>query len=174
MVGAQNAAYVQVDRTTVETVKYADIVGMYARMLPTSLKNAIWIASIDVFPQLAQMSLSTPGVWMGGYNVPGVADAPPITIFGRPVYFTEKVPSLINGGNGNTGDISFVDPTYYLIGDRQAISVAASEHAFFQNDQTAYRLTERVDGRPWLQSAITPHNGGASLSPYVGLSAAHT
>jgi HK97 family phage major capsid protein len=158
-------AYVQVARGGSNIVTYADIVGMYARMLPTSLKSAVWIASIDVFPQLAQMTLSTPGVWMGGYNVPGVSDAPPISIFGRPVYFTEKVGPL-----GSVGDISFVDLSYYLIGDRQSVSVAASDQAFFQNDQTAYRIIERVDGRPWLQSALTPHNGSAStLSAYVGL-----
>lgn len=167
-------AYIMVDRAATNQIAYSDIVTMYSRMLPTSLKNAVWIASIDTFPQLAQMSLSTPGVWMGGYNVPGVADAPPVSIFGRPVYFTEKVPSLGSGGTGNAGDISFVDLSYYLIGDRQAVSVAASDQAFFQNDQTAYRLIERVDGRPWLQSALTPHNNGPSLSAYVGLSASHT
>jgi HK97 family phage major capsid protein len=158
-------AYIQVTGRTATTIKYADIVAMYARMLPTSLKSAIWVASIDTFPQLAQMTLATPGVWMGGYNVPGAAEAPPISIFGRPVYFTEKVPAL-----GTAGDISFVDLSYYLIGDRQAVSVAASEHAAFQNDQTAYRIVERVDGRPWLQSPLTPHNGSANtLSAFVGL-----
>lgn len=160
----EGPSYVTVSRTTSSVIKYADIVGMYARMLPTSLKSAIWIASIDTFPQLAQMSLATPGVWMGGYNVPGVTDAPPVTIFGRPVYFTEKVPAL-----GSVGDISLVDLSYYLIGDRQSVAVSASDQFAFQNDQTAYRIIERVDGRPWLQSALTPHNGGPTLSAFVGL-----
>jgi HK97 family phage major capsid protein len=158
-------------RQVVNAISYADIVAMYARMLPTSLKNAVWIASIDSFPQLAQMTLATPGVWMGGYNVPGVSDAPPISIFGRPVYFTEKVPATSTSG-GASGDISFVDLSYYLIGDRQSVAVAASDQFAFQNDQTAYRLIERVDGRPWVQSALTPHNGGPTLSPFVGLTAA--
>ena len=168
VIGAQNPAYVQATRATENEIAYADIVGMYTRMLPTSLKNAVWIASIDAFPQLAQMSLSTPGVWMGGYNVPGVADAPPVSIFGRPVYFTEKVPAVQTSG-GAVGDISFVDLSYYLIGDRQSVAVSASDQFAFQNDQTAYRIIERVDGRPWLQSALTPHGGQATLSAYVGL-----
>jgi HK97 family phage major capsid protein len=166
-------AYIQVDRNTENEILYSDIVTMYSRMLPTSLKNCIWIASIDAFPQLAQMTLSTPGVWMGGYNVPGVADAPPISVFGRPVMFTEKVPAVATSG-GAVGDISLVDLSYYLIGDRQSVAVAASDQAFFQNDQTAYRIIERVDGRPWLQSALTPHNGGPTLSAFVGLSATHS
>lgn len=170
VIGAQNPAYVTVDRATNSQLNWADIVTMYSRMLPSSLQNAVWICSIDVFPLLAQISLSSPGIWMGGYNATTAADAPPVTIMGRPVIFTEKVgPSL------SVGDISFVDLSYYLIGDRQAVSVAASDQFAFQNDQTAYRLIERVDGRPWVQSALTPHNGSsATLSPYVGLSATHT
>ena len=168
VIGAQNPAYILATRATENEIAYSDIVGMYTRMLPSSLQDAVWIASIDAFPQLAQMTLSTPGVWMGGYNVPGVADAPPISIFGRPVIFTEKVPAVQTSG-GAIGDISFVDLSYYLIGDRQQVEVAASDQAFFQNDQTAYRIIERVDARPWLQSALTPHGGQASLSAYVGL-----
>src|SRR6185312_10066398 len=51
------------------TVVWENLVKMYARMLPTSLQNAVWIASIDVFPQLATMALSVgtggSAVWMG-------------------------------------------------------------------------------------------------------------
>ena len=164
-------AYVTVDRATNSQLNWADLVNMYARMLPTSLKSAVWVCSIDVFPLLAQISLASPGIWMGAsYGAPTAVDAPPITIMGRPVIFTEKVgPSL------TVGDISFIDFSYYLIGDRQSVAVAASDQFAFQNDQTAYRIIERVDGRPWLQSALTPHNNStATLSAYVGLSATHT
>jgi HK97 family phage major capsid protein len=151
---------------TAATIVWENIVKMYSRMLPTSLKNAVWVASIDTFPQLATMALSvgTGGgpVWIGGWSQPG-SDMPPMTILGRPVIFTEKTPAL-----GTSGDISFVDLSYYLIGDRQQIRVDASEHFLFQNNQIAYRIIERVDGRPWLQSALTPHNGSsATLSPFV-------
>jgi HK97 family phage major capsid protein len=88
-----------------------------------------------------------------------------MSILGRPVIFTEKVPAL-----STTGDINFVDLSYYLIGDRQAVAVAASDQFAFQNDQTAYRIIERVDGRPWLQSALTPHNNSSNtLSAFVQL-----
>jgi HK97 family phage major capsid protein len=129
----------------------------------------VWIAAIDSFPQLATMALSvgTGGgpVWIGGYGNSGGMDVPPMTILGRPVLFTEKVPAL-----GTTGDINFVDLSYYLIGDRQQVEVAASDQVAFANDQTAYRIIERVDGRPWLQSALTPHNGSSNtLSAFVQL-----
>jgi HK97 family phage major capsid protein len=154
------------------TIIVENLAGMFARMLPSSLMNAVWIASIDTFPQLATLALqgsgtgsSTP-VWMNN----GVIGAPPISIYGRPVYFTEKASTL-----GTTGDINFVDPAYYLIGDRQTMQVATSEHVQFANDKTATRVIQRVDGQPWIQSAITPKNGSSNtLTPFVQLSSTRT
>lgn len=151
-----------------KTIVWENIANMFARMLPTALGSAVWIASIDTFPQLATMALSvgTGGgpVWIGGPNQPG-SSAPPLSILGRPVYFTEKTPAL-----GTTGDLSFVDLSYYLIGDRMQMQTMASPHYKFANDKMAFRVIERLDGRPWLQSAITPHNGSANtLTPFVQL-----
>jgi HK97 family phage major capsid protein len=154
---------------TAQTIVWENIVKMFSRMLPTSLGRAVWIASIDTFPQLATMALSvgTGGgpVWIGGaYGNNSGADTPPITILGRPVYFTEKTGPL-----GSVGDINFVDLSYYLIGDRMQMQVSASPHYKFANDKTAYRVISRVDGRPWLSSPLTPKNGGPTLSPVVEL-----
>lgn len=145
------------------TVVWENIVNMYSRMLPSSLGRAVWVCSIDIFPQLATMALAVgtggSAIWLNN----GVV-GPPMTILGRPVIFTEKVPKL-----GTVGDINFVDFGFYLIGDRQAMSATSSQHYKFANDVTAYRIIERVDGMPWVQSAITPRNGGATLSPFVNL-----
>lgn len=145
------------------TLVWENLVKMYARMLPSSLDSAVWIAHIDTFPELATMSLSVgtggSAIWLNN----GV-QGPPMTILGRPVFFTEKVNSL-----GTAGDINFVDLSYYLLGDRQAIQADTSPHYRFQNDQTTVRFIERVDGRPWIQSAITPNRGSNTLSPFVQL-----
>jgi HK97 family phage major capsid protein len=152
------------------TIIVDNLAAMFARMLPSSLMNSIWIADIGTFPQLALMAVqgslgnSTP-VWMNN----GVIGAPPFTIYGRPVYFTEKCPAL-----GTTGDISLVDPSFYLIGDRQAVTASASNDFAFNVDKVAYKVIERVDGRPWIQSALTPRNGGNTLSPFVQLSSTRT
>jgi len=143
------------------TIVWENIVKMYSRMLPTSLGRAVWIAHIDTFPELATMALSVgtggSAVWLNN----GV-EGPPMTILGRPVLFTEKAESV-----GAAGDINFVDLGYYLIGDRQAIQAMTSPHFKFQNDQTAIRFIERVDGRPWINSAVTPNKGANTLSPFV-------
>jgi HK97 family phage major capsid protein len=140
------------------TLVWENLVKMYARMLPSSLASAVWIAHIDTFPELATMSLSVgtggSAIWLNN----GV-QGPPMTILGRPVLFTEKANSL-----GTAGDINFVDLSYYLIGDRQAIQADTSPHYRFQSDQTTVRFIERVDGRPWIQSAITPNQGSGAHS----------
>ena len=145
------------------TVVWENIVNMYSRMLPSSLGRAVWLAHPDTFPQLAVMSLSVgtggSAVWINN----GAAGAP-MTILGRPVLFTEKCQTL-----GTAGDIYFADFGYYIIGDRQALTTAASPHVKFTQDQTVYRFTERLDGRPWVRSALTPRNGTTTLSPFVAL-----
>jgi HK97 family phage major capsid protein len=144
------------------TIMWENIVKMFARMLPSSLGRAVWVASIDTFPELATMALSVgtggSAIWLNNGAV-----GPPMTILGRPVVFTEKAPGLL----GAQGDISFVDFGYYLIGDRQVMSAMSSPHYEFGNDKTAYRIIERVDGTPWLQAPITPQNNGPTLSPVV-------
>jgi len=99
----------------------------------------------------------------------GISDAMPMSIWGRPVIFTEKANTL-----GTAGDISFVDLSYYLIGDRMQMQTSASEHYLFGNDKVAYRFIQRLDGRPWLNTAITPQNAGNTLSPFVNLSSTRT
>jgi HK97 family phage major capsid protein len=152
------------------TIIVDNLAAMFARMFPSSLNRAIWVADIGTFPQLALMAVqgslanSTP-VWMNN----GVQDAPPISIYGRPVYFTEKCPAL-----GTTGDITFLDPSFYLVGDRSTVQVSASEHFLFSSDKVAYKVLERVDGRPWINSPLTPRNSGATLSSFVQLSSTRT
>lgn len=148
------------------TILWQNVVSMFARMMPQSLSRAVWIASVDTFRELATMALSvgTGGapVWLNN----GV-EGPPMRLLGRPVYLSEKTP----GPLGAAGDLSFVDPSFYLVGDRQAMTAESSEHYKFKSDRTVYRVIQRVDGRPWLDSAIEPANGGPALSPFVQLAA---
>jgi HK97 family phage major capsid protein len=162
-----NNAIVAVPKETSQpaaTIVWENIVKMYARMLPGSLDRAVWVVSPDTFPELATMALSVgtggSAIWLNN----GAAGAP-MTILGRPVVVSEKAPGVL----GTQGDISFVDFGFYLIGDRQVMSAMSSPHFKFSQDLTAYRIIQRVDGRPWLQSAITPENNSAQLSPFVQL-----
>lgn len=148
------------------TIVWENVVSMFARMMPQSMGKAFWIASVDTFRELATMALSvgTGGapVWLNN----GV-EGPPMRLLGRPVYLSEKTP----GALGAAGDLSFIDPSFYLVGDRQAMSAESSEHYKFKSDRTVYRVIQRVDGTPWLKSGIEPANGGPELSPFVQLAA---
>ena len=164
---AANEALVVVAKETgqaADTIVWQNILRMYARMMPMSLSNAIWIASPDTFFELATMALD---VGTGGSIVwlPDGTGAPTLTLLGRPIVMSEKAP----GALGTQGDLSFVDLSYYLIGDRQQMSIESSPHVKFTSDRTTFRVIQRNDGRPWLMDAITPQNGSATLSPFVQL-----
>lgn len=163
-IGSNNPASLAITKETGQltaTIVWENVIKMYARMFPASLGRAVWLASPDTFPELATMALSVgtggSAVWLNNG-----AQGPPMTILGRPVIVTEKLNAL-----GTRGDLAFVDLNYYLIGDRQTMSTATSTDYKFGNDILALRIIERVDGRPWLQSAITPANGGNTLSAFV-------
>lgn len=146
------------------TIVWENVVKMFARMLPASISSAVWVCSIDTFPQLATMALAVgtggTAVWLNN----GVS-GPPATILGRPVFFSEKTSAL-----GTLGDINFIDFGQYLVGDMMSMRVQSSEHYKFNQDLIAYRVIERADGRPWMVSALTPRNGSSNtLSPYVTL-----
>jgi HK97 family phage major capsid protein len=148
------------------TIVWENVIAMYARMLPSSLNTAVWVASPDTFAQLATMALS---IGTGGSAV-WLTDgrgAPVLTLLGRPVIMTEKAPAAL----GSVGDLSFVDFSMYLIGDYQTLTIDSSPHVKFTSDKTTFRAIARNDGRPWLQSPLTPHNNSASLSPFVQLGA---
>lgn len=160
-------AKIEVNRAATTAIAWADVVAMFCRMLPSSLDRAVWIVAPDALPQLLQMVFtgSTNPILLGGGGFPSGQGGPPLSILGRPVIVSEKARAL-----GTAGDISFVDFGYYLIGDRQAMSARQSEDFRFNTDVTAFRVIERIDGRPWLLSAITPQNGSSNtLSSFVTL-----
>lgn len=170
------AAAIPVTRDTSSAVTFTDVINMYARMLPQSLGRAVWMVSPSVMPQLLNMRMvqqnvagtenvgvASPPLWLPGGQA---HSGPQMTLMGMPVVVSEKVPAL-----GSAGDISLIDYGFYLIGDRQAMQARQSDERYFETDEIAFRIIERVDGRPWIQSAITPANGGDTLSPIVKLAA---
>lgn len=144
-------------RVASNDVQYEDLTAMLGKSLPSS--NAIWVANQSVLTTLLNMNgPSGNPSYLWGNAVSGI----PNTLLGRPIIFTDKLPAL-----GSLGDIILIDPSYYLIGDRQAITMAASIENKFENDQTTWRATMRHDGQPWLQAPITYQDGTTQVSPFV-------
>ena len=161
-------------RNTVNRVMLEDLAEMYANMLPTSHSYAYWVINPGVIPELIELGTGNAAdisgknlIWINSSG--GATEAPPMKILGRPVVITEKVPAL-----GTQGDIGYFDFRYYIIFDRQPITIDVSTHVGFTTDETCWRFVLRVDGQCWPASTITIKNAGApvtSISPFVVLAA---
>lgn len=164
--GVLNAsALISTTRTVASHVSWEDLVNMSTHFLPSSNDNYVWFANPSVKADLYTMALN---VGTGGSAIMvnpmtgGGAGVMPQTIMGLPLIFTEHLPAL-----GTKGDLVAVDLSYYLIGDRQTMSMMASPHVQFTQDRTVFRLIERLDGQPWIDSALTLNDGSTTVSPFI-------
>lgn len=149
---------IEVARATANQIAYADITGMYARMLFRG-SSLVWVTSQTTIPQLTTIAdAGSNNLWVQS----AAANIPP-TLLGIPVLFNERSPAL-----GSTGDLMLLDLSKYLIKDGSGPFVAFSEHFRFQNSEGAFRITWRVDGQSWLSEAI-PLEGSTSntVSPFI-------
>ena len=96
-------------------------------------------------------------------------DAMPGTLFGMPVFWSEKVPRV-----GTAGDVLLANWPYYLVGDRKQTTMESTNVERFQYDQTSWRCVHRVAGQPWLSAPLTLFDGTSQLSPFVYLAAKTT
>lgn len=147
------------------TIVKENIDKMWSRMWARSRKNAIWYMNQDIEPQLA--SLNAP-VGTGGqlvYLPPGgISAAPNATLYGKPLIATEY-----NAALGTVGDLTLIDPSQYTIVDKGGVQMAQSMHVAFDTDETRFRITYRVDGKPMWSVALTPFKGSATKSPFIAL-----
>lgn len=126
--------------------------------------NAIWLANHDTLPQLAKLAIT---IGTTGFPIflTGSGDVPD-TLMGRPIYFTEYAETL-----GDKGDLILGNWSQYLEGGIGGVESAESMHVRFLNNERAFRVSMRNDGRPWWRSALTPKKSAVTLSPFVTLDA---
>jgi HK97 family phage major capsid protein len=86
------------------------------------------------------------------------------TLMGIPVILTEKVNPL-----GTAGDVLLADFSMYAVQLVRDIEVAASADAYFEFDQTAYRLTVYADGTPRVVDRAKYIGTNVEVSPFVRL-----
>ena len=166
----QAPAAIKVPTASNNVILWLDIVKAYCRFLPQALPGAVWLMSPDTKQQLLELALTAnsttvaPPLWLS--QLSAIGDEPS-TLLGKPVFVSEKMPSSTSSNTTTAGALSLCNFAYYLLGDRSQMQLAMSQEYLFANDMTAWRLIQRCDGRVWPQSALTPKNGGPTLSPFV-------
>jgi HK97 family phage major capsid protein len=163
-----SAAAISVNRSGGGTnLGFTDVATMWSKLLPVSWNKAIWVGSPSIIPKLIQLTDGANRaifLQIGSANAGAVTTGPNWALLGRPFFPTEKLPAL-----GTKGDLVLLDPSFYVIGDRMQIEIAASEHVNFLKNQMTWRVVERVDGQPWLDKAITLQDAATTVSPFVVL-----
>lgn len=125
-----------VPRAVANQVGLADIFQLEARFFGS---NGIFLFNQSIIPQLYNLQQQNIVAWNSDLTA-----AVPGTLFGRPLVRTFKLPLL-----GTAGDLTLVDPGFYLVGEVQAITISNSIHYRFRNDVTAWRAVYRAGGTPW-------------------------
>ena len=163
--GIVNAAGTQtVTRNLVNKFSYKDAAVMMQNCV--TFDNAIWLVA-----KSAQSELSTlidgagRSSWVPntGYTQENWHYG---TLFGSPCYLTEKTPAL-----GSRGDVLLFAPELYLIGDRQEVQIDVSREqtTAFLNNQSVWRILERIDGQPLVGTPFQIQGSTQQVSPYVCL-----
>ncbi len=150
---------------TADTIVIENIINMRARCWGYS--EAIWIANHDTFPQLVKLALVVEGANGGGLVLayaPSLVPDRPDMLFGRPIFYSEHAQKL-----GDAHDITLGNWSQYLEGLYQPLQSAESVHVRFVNHERTFKFWLRNAGAPWWRSALTPHKGALTLSPFVGL-----
>ena len=134
-----------------DTIVRENLVKMFARLLPGSFQNAVWIANQTCLVSLLMLQ-DDAGNPLWEFGKP---------LFGLPVIITEKLPAV-----GSQGDIVLADFSYYAIGMRQEIAIDTSNAPGWTKDQIDLRGIIRVTGQPIFSQPIKQKNGD-TVSPFV-------
>lgn len=161
------------------TISYENILKMRNALIAQCRPNAKWYINQDVEMELIKLLAPTGSIASTGesaveaivgqtgmplYAWPGQYGNTDGLLFGIPVKPLEQCAAL-----GTKGDIVLMDASQYLIVERGGVTRQASMHVRFDYDETVFKFSWRLGGRPDWDSAITPYKGTTSRSPYVAL-----
>ncbi len=136
------------------TLAYSDILDCFMN-LPEQYRNvAQWFTS-PTGVQLIMGLVDSNGrpIFMPSYEV-----GKPGMLFGRPLLEVADFPTNL-GTHSNTTELWIGDLSTYVIADRQDFQLAVSTERYFENDQTAIKATQRVDGEYTLTAAFSALTG---------------
>ena len=159
-----NTALIKTTRTTANRIKYQDALNMYVKH--THGPRSFWLVGRVAFAELPAMELSTGS---GLVFMTGMANDPKtMRLLGYPIVISDLPPAL-----GSESDFSLINPDFYALAIRKALTVESSIHYAFNTDLTTWRFVARAGGIPiptdtyaWKSVASTKVN---AHSPFVSL-----
>jgi HK97 family phage major capsid protein len=142
----------------------ADALSMISRLQPVGMEGAnsiVWAAHRSTIPDIGAFEAGTGGsVWLADQ----AATLQGRPLLGYPIKFSEHLPQANNSGHVILGDMGG-----YIIFDRAGMLLDFSKEVKFLNDQSAWRISKRADGKPWVIDAITlaDPQGSYTVSPFI-------
>jgi len=151
-----------------DTIVMENISKMWARMYAPCRSRAIWLINQDVEPQLDLLSIPIgTGGWPVFLPAGGISASPYATLKGRPVLPVDYCQTL-----GDKGDIILADLSQIVSASKAGgVKATSSIHVAFLTDQQCFKFIYRYTAAPGWESAFTPLNSSATLSPFVTLDA---
>jgi HK97 family phage major capsid protein/HK97 family phage prohead protease len=142
-----------------DTILFANLSKMYARMYPAGRNRAVWLANSTAITQLIGLTIGTTSAYVPAMTEVGGK----FYILGREVLFNSHMPVV-----GDEDDLMFVDLSQYAIGIRRDMKLEKSNIPGWSQDLMSYRALLRFDGMGTWNAPITPKNGD-TMSWCVGL-----
>lgn len=169
-------------QTAADVLNTANVLKMFNAFTASKRKNAKFYINQDLELYLMQkVMLETGSVKSTGaeaveaivgtagmplYTPPGAYGNGDGMLLGRPVVPSEHCSAL-----GAVGDILLCDFSQYLVIERTGINRQSSIHVRFEYDETLFKFSWRIGGRPDWMYAIGAAKGETKRSPYVTLAA---
>jgi HK97 family phage major capsid protein len=153
-----SAALISVGSSNSDAITAENLFGMLSRFWSTSGRG-LWLCNRTTMPKLAAITNGNVQVWQ-----PSLQTGVPSMLLGYPVQWTEYLPE-----NTEKNAVLLVDPSAYLDGYYGGEQYAEDASVRFLAREKILRVVQRVDGKPWIRSAITPAKGSTTLSPFVAL-----
>jgi len=128
-----------------------DVIKLYYSLGSQYRSQATWIMHNSIIRLVRLLKDSQNRyLWTDGFQ------EAPATILGRPVVEQNDIPTNLGAGT-NESEIWFGDLAYYLIGDRQEMTIESTTEGAgtFENHQVAVKVIERIDGQLGLTDPMT-------------------
>ena len=150
------------------TIVPQNIENMYSRMrFGQGWEGYRFFINQDTYPQLNLMTVGSGGsaapVFLPAGNM---STAPFGSLKGIPI-----IPTEFNRTLGQVGDVALANLSRYLMISKAGIQESVSTHVEFLRDQTAFKFTFRIDGRPLYDSPTEPLNGTNTQSDFLAIAA---